>query len=130
MTTEGQDINLTKKEKADLLEKILRNEKRIVAFYSYPTGGHGSENEIASTSRDYGDECNHWLRNFIEITIQLGASLAGQSRNDNKNAVELEIEDINFPIFFYQYDGTCYITSAIRSNAGATKTKINWNISG
>lgn len=101
--------------------------KRIVHYYPYPTGGDGLDNIIYEIDRShkFGTPFAQAMKNFISATIQLGASIAG-GKNDNKTAVKLEVEGIDFPIYLYKYDNSCYITKAIRSEAEGYP--IHWNM--
>lgn len=116
---------MEKKEKDELLELILKNYKRLVTYYPYRTGGYGLENVIASTDNHNSEYADQYLKNFVNLMVQLGASAAGY-RNDNKTAVEVQVDGLDYPIYFYKYDGKYTITKRIDSEHEGTK--INWTV--
>lgn len=108
----------------EIIQKIKSNHKTLVAYYPYRTGGHGTENEIAETDNFNGKSYDEDLKNLVNLMVQLGA--AAGYRPDNKTAVELEVDGIDFPVYCYMYDGSYHITKKIDSEPGAQK--IHWVI--
>lgn len=113
-------------ENNEILNKILSNYKKIVAFYPYPTGGAGESNKIVEINDHHTDERSLLIRNFITSTIQLGAAAGGFS-NDNKIAVKVNVPELNFPIYFVKYDSSYYITKEINFSR-SREIKVNWNV--
>lgn len=109
-----------------ILEKILTGFKKITGFYPYPTGGYGMDNVIAETDNHNGGEHNHLLKNFINVSIDLGASAAGYGSSDNKTGIEVRVTGLDYPVYFYKYDGKYVITRNIRTES--QKKLINWTI--
>lgn len=109
----------------EIIQKIKSNHKTLVAYYPYPTGGNGVSNEIAETDNFNGRKYDEDLKNLVNLMVQLGASVAGY-RADNKTAVQLEVDGIDFPVYCYMYDGGFHITKQVWSEPGAQK--IHWVI--
>lgn len=108
-----------------ILEAIFNNYKTIVAYYPYPTGGYGQENVIAETDNFNGSKYNDSIKNFVNLTVQLGAAVSG-CHVDNKTAVQIQVHGLDFPVFCYRYDGKFCITKKI---APSTSVKnITWRI--
>jgi hypothetical protein len=99
----------------ELLDKIFNNHKMLISYYPYKTGGHGDDNVVAKTDNWSGNQYDYAIKNFVLNIIQLGAALAGRKSGDNKTAVELRVDGIDFPIYCYYYDGLCSITKEIKS---------------
>ena len=96
----------------ELLSHILKNRRWVTTYYPYPTGGYGTENIIVSTDNFNGNTYDEPLRNMVALTIKLGAIGAGCS-TDNKTAVKVEVEGLDFPVYFIQYDGKYYLSKEV-----------------
>lgn len=112
--------------KEEVLEKILKGYKSIVAYYPYPTGGLGTENEVIRIKHSDEDMQRLVYYNLITVMVQLGAASVG-SRNDNKTAVKVKVDGLDFPVYFVKYDGECYITTEINIRR-SQEVKAHWNV--
>ena len=113
-------------ENSKILKLIKTNSKSLRAYYPYPTGGNGLSNVIVETSGLSPKKYNHELKNIINLLIQLGASVAGYN-NDNKTAVKINVDGLDFPIYCYKYDGKFVITKEINYNR-SKEIKIHWTV--
>lgn len=89
----------------EILQKILSGNKKLVAYYPYPA--RGFYETIAETDNWNGNQYDEPLKNFINLCVLLGANAAGRRRIDNKTAVKMEVEGLDFPVYLRRYDG-CY----------------------
>lgn len=102
------------------LEKIYKNHKTLEYYFTYSTGGF---DRIAYTDgRNYDDA----LKNFVNLTVQLGASVAN-CHSDNKTAVKIRVQGLKFPVYCVKYDGMYYICKGINKK-DEQGIKIHWNI--
>lgn len=107
----------------ELYQKILKNHKCLVKYYPYRTGD-GGENIISTNSLH--KDCDYELKNIVDLMIGLGSALAGNTVRDNKCAVEVIVDGIDFPIYFVFFDFRYYITREIISeNEGKN---IHWDL--
>jgi hypothetical protein len=67
---------------------------------------------IAETYNYNGQEYNETLKNIVNLMVQLGAVAAGRS-NDNKIAVEVKVDGLNYPVYFCKKDNRFCITKEI-----------------
>jgi len=87
----------------DLLAKIYKNAKTLIKYYPYPT--HGFNSGLIAETSGFNEDTDYQLKNFVCLMVALGATLAGY-HVDNKTAVALDIEGIDYLIYACQYDGT------------------------
>lgn len=108
-----------------VLDIILKNYKTITAFYHYPTAGCG---EVIAETYDYnGQTYNETLRNIINLTVHLGAVAAGRS-NDNKIAVEVKVDGLDYPVYFCKKDARYCITKEINPMDKQEPIKIRYSL--
>ena len=94
-----------------ILDLILTSYKTIEYYYPYKVFGGGPQFEIVSLN-DNSDLNQQPLRCFINLMIQLGASAAG-AYHDNKSGVAVKVDGLDFPVYFYKFDGKYVITECI-----------------
>lgn len=105
---------------------LMSGYKTITAYYTYGVSGDGTDNILFSTDNHNRNEYDEALRNFINLMIQVGAA-ASQSPNDNKTGVRVKVHGIDFPLYFYKYDGAYYITKSINKSK-TTEKRLFWNV--
>jgi len=113
------------KNNEEVLDLIIKNSKSLKAFYTYPTAGCGDV--IAETSIHNGKEFDHNLKNLINLTVQLGAAAAGCG-NDNKIAVKVIVDQLDYPVYFCKKDGRYCITKDVNAMDKQEPIKINWSL--
>lgn len=109
---------------AEILQKILSGHKKLVAYYPYPA--RGFDGEIAATDNHNGNQYDELLKNFINLCIQLGAALADR-KIDNKTAVKMEVEGLDFPVYLRKTNGYYGILKEALPG-DKIEIPISWNI--
>lgn len=117
-------LNIKSRWDESILNTIFNNGKVITEYYVYPTGGYGEE--IASTNNWSGNKYDYRIKNFVDFAVQIGAAVSGKLYPDNKTAVKIEVDGLNYPIYCYRYDGLYSITKNIVQRDGVSPIKIRW----
>lgn len=118
----------------EIISKILTNYKTIREYFIYPTRIKNEADiilQIKQSGSIKGESLSEEaveeeaLRNLINVIVQLGAA-AASGRPDNKTAVKVEVEDLDFPIYFVRKDTFYSIVKEIKSESEGIK--LNWKI--
>jgi hypothetical protein len=107
--------------KEEILKAILIGDKTIKKYYRYPTGPGTTSDILFEFNYDDKELSVNSLLciNLIEAYMKLGARMDNNSRTDNKTAIELKIENLDFPIYFAQYDNRFFISTSVTPRGGA-----------
>lgn len=95
-----------------IYEIFLKNRKVITAYFPYYVTGKSLDDRICYTSNYNGEIVDEQLRNIICNMILIGA-LNALISSDNKTAVEVNVDGLDFPIYLVRYDSHYYITKGI-----------------
>jgi hypothetical protein len=108
----------------EILQKILSGNKKLTAYYTYPTRGAGEQ--IFETNNWNRGSYDEPLKNVINLGVQLGAAVAS-CRVDNKTAVRVEVEGLDFPVYFRRFDGMYCISTDVSRRSGQ-EILISWSV--
>lgn len=111
---------------SEILQIILSSPKKLTAYYTYPSSSGGEL--IFETNNWNGQKYDEPMKNFINATIALGAALSGGPFIDNKTSVKVEVEGLDFPVYFRRHDGCYMICTGISTRRGSTEIPINWKL--
>ena len=117
----------------ELYKKIMRGNKKIVAYYTYPVGTvadtYIAEDEVPMpdgwNESLHDNPINSDLVNAVDFLLNTAHRYMGRQHRDNKEAVKCEIDGIDEPYYFISYDSRRIIASSINTSRGSTEYPIN-----
>ncbi len=108
----------------ELFEKIIKSQKTLVNYYPYPSSGHG---DVIAETCDYRSNFDIGVKSIIDLMVQLGAEAADKSA-DNKTAVEVKVEGLDYNVFFCRKDGRYCVTTKVNAMDGQKPLKIKLRV--
>lgn len=109
------------KEQTKWLYEFLNSQKRVVAYYTYPTG-FADAHILASTNDRHGPP-DPLIKTTVDLLLALGQALADK-RNDNKIAVKIEVHGFDYPVFAHRYDSQWVFSKGVVPRGGSDEYPI------
>lgn len=105
-------------------EKFLKSQKRVTAYYGYPTAFSSAPGKLLVATDDQHDGPDLIIKSIVDLFLAIGQALA-LVNNDNKIAVRVEVDDFDFDVYCCRNDGRWVITKELLSTGSISELRSN-----